>query len=300
MLLAFTAVDFSGWWTAQTIDNVLYFTAILGCVALGQALVIMSEEIDLAVGSVYGLGGIAFITLEGALGVPGAILAGLAFCGAIGFLQALAVLRGGIPSMIVTLGGLFFVRGVIYVWSGGSVRNLPVEAREHWMTRMLGGELFGVDAAVIWVLFLLAVLALLLRKMRFGNRLLAVGGDAVTARTRGIDVVRVKTTAFVLCSLLAGFAGIMTLADKPQTHVTLGEFMELDVIAAAVIGGCLLSGGRGSLLGALLGAFIVTGVRYELIALGAPSSWFITFVGVVLIAAVIFNQQLARWAGHRA
>jgi simple sugar transport system permease protein/ribose transport system permease protein len=136
--------------------------------------------------------------------------------------------------------------------------------------------------------------------MRFGNRLLASGGDMGTARAQGVATVRIKTLTFVLCSLLAGFAGIMTLADKPQTHVTLGELMELEAIASAVIGGCLLSGGRGSLLGAVLGAFIITSVRYELIALGAPSSWFITFVGLVLIITVIFNQKLARWAGHRA
>jgi simple sugar transport system permease protein/ribose transport system permease protein len=90
----------------------------------------------------------------------------------------------------------------------------------------------------------------------------------------------------------------VTLADQPQSHVTLGELLELEAISAAVIGGCLLSGGRGSLLGAVLGAFIVVSFRYELIALGAPSSWFITFIGVVLIVAVIFNQKLARWAGH--
>ena len=80
--------------------------------------------------------------------------------------------------------------------------------------------------------------------------------------------------------------------------MTLGELLELESIAAAVIGGALLSGGRGSLVGAVLGALIVVSFRYELIALGAPSSWYITFIGVVLIVAVVFNQKLARWAGH--
>jgi simple sugar transport system permease protein/ribose transport system permease protein len=93
--------------------------------------------------------------------------------------------------------------------------------------------------------------------------------------------------------MLAGLSGVITLCDNPQTHVTLGELMELEAISAAVIGGCLLSGGRGSVLGALLGTFIVVSVRYELIAQGAPSSWYMTFVGAVLIAAVVFNQYLA-------
>ena len=298
MLLAFTVLDFSGWWTAQTLSNVLHFTAILGCMAMGQALVIMSKEIDLSVGSVYGLAGVSFILLEEPLGVPGAMVAGLAFCAGVGFLQAMAVLRGGISSMIVTLGGLFAVRGLIYVWTGGNVKGFPEEARNHWLTRAFGSELFGIEAALFWMLLLLVALSLLLWRMRFGNRLLATGGDLDTARSQGVDTVRVKTMAFMMCSCLAGFAGIMTLADKPQTHVTLGELLELEAIAAAVIGGNLLSGGRGSLLGAVLGALIVVSFRYELIALGAPSSWFITFVGIVLIVAVVFNQKLARWAGR--
>jgi len=85
----------------------------------------------------------------------------------------------------------------------------------------------------------------------------------------------------------------VTVADQPQTHVTLGEQMELQAIAAAVVGGALLTGGRGSAIGAALGAFIITSVRYELIGMGAPSSWYITFVGIVLVIAIIVNQWLS-------
>jgi simple sugar transport system permease protein/ribose transport system permease protein len=150
------------------------------------------------------------------------------------------------------------------------------------------------------MLIVLAVLSLLLWTTSFGNHLLATGRDLQSAESRGVRTDRIKIISFVMCSILAGFAAIVTLADQPQTHVTLGELLELEAIASAVtvIGGCLLSGGRGSLIGAVLGAFIVVSFRYELIALGAPSSWFITFVGIVLIVAVMFNQKLARYAGH--
>ncbi|WP_172330122.1 ABC transporter permease [Mangrovicoccus sp. HB161399] len=298
MLAVFSLIDFSGWWTAQTMSNVIHYTSILGILAMGQALVIMTKEIDLSVGSVYGLAGIAFIMLQPALGVPGAIIAALIIAAAIGLLQGFGVVKGGLPSMIVTLGGLFTVRGIIYVWTGGSVKAFPEEARNAVVTRLFGGEILGLEAAVFWMLAIGAVLNLMLWATRFGNHLLATGGSAESADSRGVLTGRVKITAFVLCSVLAGFAGILTLADQPQTHVTIGDLMELEAISAAVIGGCLLSGGRGSLTGAVLGAFIVTSFRYELIALGAPSSWFITFVGVVLIVAVIFNQKLARMAGH--
>lgn len=298
MLAVFTVIDFSGWWRVATLANVIHFTAILGFLAMGQALVIIAKEIDLSVGSVYGLAGVAFITLTPDLGVPGAIVAAMLIAVAVGLAQGIAVVRGHLPSMIVTLGGLFAARGAIYVWTGGSVHNFSAEARAHPVTRLFGGEILGVEAAIVWLLVVGLVLNLMLWATPFGNRLLATGGSADSAESRGVRTDHVRIAAFVLCSALAGLAGILTLADRPQTHVTLGELLELEAISAAVIGGCLLTGGRGSLIGAVLGAFIVTSVRYELIALGAPSSWFITFVGVVLIVAVIFNQKLARHFGH--
>jgi simple sugar transport system permease protein/ribose transport system permease protein len=298
MLAVFTVIDFSGWWTIQTISNVTQFAAILSFVAMGQALVIITKEIDLSVGSVYGLTGVSFITMEPVLGVPGSFGLALVIAALVGFVQAIAVVKGQLPSMIVTLGGLFTARGIIYVWTGGSVHNFSQAARDHPLTRLLGGELFGIEAAIFWLVVVGALLGLLLWATPFGNRLLATGGSSESAESRGVRTDRVKMSAFILCSLLAGFAGILTLCNHPQTHVTLGENMELEAIAAAVIGGCLLTGGRGSILGAILGALIVVSFRYELIALGAPSSWYITFVGAVLIVAVIFNQKLARLSGH--
>ncbi|MER8755790.1 ABC transporter permease [Mesorhizobium sp. M0976] len=298
MLIVFTLIDFSGWWTIQTVSNVTQFASILAFVAMGQALVIMTKEIDLSVGSVYGLTGVAFITLEPTLGVAGSLIVAIGIAVLAGFLQAVAVVKGQLPSMIVTLGGLFTARGIIYVWTGGSVHNFSPPARSHLLTRLLGGELFGIEAATYWLVVVAAILSLLLWTTPFGNRLLATGGSLESAESRGVRTERVKIAAFILCSSLAGFAGILTLCNQPQTHVTLGENMELEAISAAVIGGCLLTGGRGSILGAILGALIVVSFRYELIALGAPSSWYVSFVGVVLIVAVIFNQKLARFLGH--
>jgi simple sugar transport system permease protein len=293
MLVVFTLTDFSGWWNTQSLSNVLHFSAILGLLSMGLAVVIIAKEIDLSVGSVYGLTGVSFITLQPALGVPLSFVAAMCIAGSIGLLQGLAVVRWKVPSMIVTLGGLFTVRGIIYVWTGGTVSNFADEARAHWLTRAFGGALLGLPAVVWWAALVALILSLILWLTPFGNHLLATGGQEDSAESRGVRVDRVKLVAFVISSMLAGLSGVITLCDNPQTHVTLGELMELEAISAAVIGGCLLSGGRGSVLGALLGTFIVVSVRYELIAQGAPSSWYMTFVGAVLIAAVIFNQYLA-------
>ena len=293
MLLLFTLIDFHGWWNTRSLSNVLHFSAILGLLSMGLALVIIAREIDLSVGSVYGLTGVSFITLEPVLGVTQSFLVAMALAAFIGLLQGLAVVKWKLPSMIVTLGGLFTVRGIIYVWTGGSVSNFSPEARGHWLTQAFGGSWLGLPAVVWWMALVAAVLSAVLWLTPFGNHLMATGGQQDSAESRGVRTDRVKLATFVICSMLAGLSGVITLCDNPQTHVTLGELMELEAISAAVIGGCLLTGGRGSLVGAMLGTFIVVSVRYELIALGAPSSWYMTFVGAVLIAAVIFNQYLA-------
>lgn len=294
LFVVFSVLDPSGWLSRMTLGSVLHFSAIMGLLAMGEALVIISKEIDLSLGSIYGLVGVAFITLESAFGVVGAFLAAMTLALVLGWLNAFFTLRGNLPSMIVTLSTLFSFRGIIYVWTGGTTRSFSPAAREHWLTRIFGGEIFGIENAIFWALLLLFLLNMVLHRMRSGNHLFAVGGDAKSALSHGVNVVRTKTKAFMAAAGLAGFSGILTLCDQPQTHVTLGQYMELEAIASAVIGGCLLSGGRGTMIGAAIGAFIITSIRYQLIALGAPSSWFITFVGIVLIIAVIFNQTLSR------
>jgi simple sugar transport system permease protein len=295
IFVVFAVIDPSGWLSLSTFGNISHFSAILGFLAMGEALVLISKEIDLSLGSIYGLAGVAFITLAQPLGIVGAFFAAMALAFLLGGINAFIILRGKLPSMIVTLSTLFAYRGIIYIWTGGTIKSFSKESREHWLTRLFGGEFFGIENALVWALLLLFVLNIMLQRTRTGNHLFAVGGDAESALSHGVNVVRTKTKAYLLAGGLAGLSGIITLCDKPQTHVTLGTLMELEAIASAVIGGCVLTGGRGSVIGALIGAFIITGVRYELIALGAPSAWFITFVGLVLIVAVLFNQALSRW-----
>jgi len=289
----FTTIDFHGWWNPFTLKNVLQYTAILGIVAVGQAFVIISGEIDLSVGSVYGLTSVAFIIFEGNIGVPLAFLAAMLISALIGFLNGYLVARLRLASMIITLSGLFVYRGVIYVWTGGTTNSLSQDGRVHWLTELFGENWLGLENAMIWLIVILVLTEIVLHKMPYGNQLLAVGGDETSAHSRGVDIIRTKITAFVCSSMLAGFSGIVTICDEPRTHVSLGQELELEAIAATIVGGCLLSGGHGSFLGVALGAFIITSVRYELIGLGAPASWFISFVGILLIVAVIVNRLIS-------
>jgi ABC-type xylose transport system permease subunit len=140
--------------------------------------------------------------------------------------------------MIVTLGGLFFYRGVIYVWTGGTVNSLNAGAQTHWVTQLFGGLWFlELVNSFWWFLLVAAILSFVLTRTRYGNHLFAIGGDPDSAKTRGVNANRVKLISFVLCSFLAGLGGIMTLANDPNTHVTIGQDLELQAIAAAVIGG---------------------------------------------------------------
>jgi simple sugar transport system permease protein/ribose transport system permease protein len=295
LIVLFSILDWDRWTSFITIRNLTRTSAILGFLALGEALLILNREIDLSVGSVYGIVGITFVTLAGDLGVTLSILVALLLAIGIGLLHAVIVIWGRLPSMIVTLGGLFFYRGIIYVWTGGTVNSLEKGAQNHWLTQLFGGNWFlELVNSFWWFLLVAIILSFVLTRTPYGNHLFAIGGDPDSAKTRGVSVNQIKLISFVLCSFLAGLGGIMTLANDPNTHVTIGQDLELQAIAAAVIGGVSLSGGRGSIIGPALGAFFLIAVRSEMIALGAPSSWYISFVGAFLVFAVIVNTTIQR------
>ncbi len=295
LFIIFSIVDPRGWFDFFTIRNITEYTALLGLVAIGETLVILVKEIDLSVGSVYGLVGVAFVSWESTLGVPLSFVAALGVGALVGLINGLLVLKGKISSMIVTLGALFFYRGVIYVTTGGTVRSMTSASANQWLVQLFGGSwILGLRNGFWWLLLIVLLFSYLLFRSPFGNHLLAVGGHIVSAASRGVIVERVKIIAFVTCSALAGLAGIITLAINPRTNVTIGQDMELEAIAAAVIGGVLLSGGRGSIIGAALGTFFLTAVRSELITLGAPSDWYTAFVGFVLVFATVVNTLIRR------
>lgn len=295
MIIIFAAVDSHGFFHFFTIRNITRFAALLGFVAIGQTLLILTREIDLSVGSVYGVVGIAFVTLEPTLGVTGSFVVAMMLAAFIGWLNSVLVIKAGLSAVIVTLSGLFFYRGVIYVATGGSVRSFSGATEEHWLVQLLGGNwLFGLENALWWFILAVIIFTYVLFKTSFGNHLLAIGGHLQSAASRGVKVDTVKAWAFVICSMMAGLAGIITLANEPRTHVTIGQDVELEAISAAVIGGVLLTGGRGSIVGAALGTFFLVAVRSELITMGAPPTWYRSFVGLVLIIAAVLNTTVQR------
>ncbi len=295
LFVIFAIIDRQGWFNFFTMRNVTRYIAFLGLATIGQTLLILAKEIDLSVGSVYGLVGVAFVSFQPFLGVPLSFGVSLILAAAVGLLNAALVLKGKLPSMLVTLGALFFYRGVIYVTTGGTVRSFTAETESHWLVQLFGGNwLFGLENGFWWFLLAVAFFTYVLFRRPYGNQLLAIGGHAESAESRGVHVEKTKAIAFVLSSVLAGLAGLVTLAHEPRTNVTIGQDMEMETIAAAVIGGVLLTGGRGSILGAALGVFFLTAVRSELITMGAPSSWYTAFVGLLLVVAAVVITAIQR------
>jgi simple sugar transport system permease protein len=295
IFLLFSILDPSGWLKLRTLNNVFGYAAILGLIAIGEALLIICKEIDLSVGSVYAIVGIAFIALEPYVGVALSFIISFLFAALLGFINALLVLKAKLSSVIVTLGGLFFYRGVIYIYTKGTAPVFDAEAKEHWLTQFLGAKWLQIDNAILWTALILVLFTLRLTRVRFGNHLLAIGGDEQSARSRGVNIFWIKTLAFISCSTLAGLAAMFALSDSPRTHVTMGTDYELEAIAAAVIGGVALTGGRGTVLGAVLGTFFLSAVRYQIVSSGiVPPAWYMTFVGIILIIAVILNTSITR------
>ena len=187
---AFTIIDFHGWWSFFTMRNVTQYAAILGLVALGQTLVIMVGEIDLSVGSVYGLTAIAFIVFANTFGVPIAFILALALAAAFGAVNAFLCVQLRLVSMIATVSTLFVGRGIIYVWTGGTADSLSHADRVLWLTQLFGGSWLALKNGFFIFILVVALAQTVLSAARFGNHLLATGGDVDTAHSRGISVAR--------------------------------------------------------------------------------------------------------------
>ncbi len=280
------------WLSPLNLQVIIRSAAQLGIMALGQTLVMITGRIDLSVGSIFGICGVLFVAITGIVSVPLAFILSVS-CGiGIGFMNGFLTEKMGVPSLITTLGSLYIFRGLIYFITQGFANALPKAARASILVKLLGGSLKGWNNLIIWFILITAAMAILLSLTRYGNWVFAVGTDEKSALSRGVSPTKVRMIAFIICGLLAGFAGICTVCDMHIGGTTLGKEMELESIASAVLGGTLLTGGVGSIVGSAIGALLLSMIRSGLIMLGAPPYWFVTFVGIVLIGAVLSNTKI--------
>ena len=295
VMIVFLIMSKGLFFSPDNLRVVIRVASQLGLITIGQALLMISGEFDLSVGSVYGFAGVLFIALQKHLAPGFSLLVVLVAVAFIGFLNGYFVFKLKIPSLIATLGSLFIYRGLIYFVTGGFGVHLPAEYKDTFLLQRLGGAsiLGSINNIFLWFLLFIFIFTIVLTRTRFGNRIYAVGDHPLSAFSRGVSPVRIKWIAFVICSLMAGFAGIATISNSATAYPTLGSELELQSVAACVVGGVALTGGIGTIWGAAVGAFFLSIIKCGLILIGAPPYWFITFVGVVLIVAVALNRILA-------
>jgi len=256
-------------------------------VALGVTILMISGEFDLSVGSVFAVSPIVTVILVGnyEYNQYWAILLGLLSAAALGFVNAILTLLFRIPSFITTLGMLFMARSIAIGISGGFPPSFP----KNWDTGWLVGRLDMLRVSVFWMLGIAIVCHFILKKTNFGSWIFATGENRQAANDLGINTFAVKTTCFILCSTLAGFAGIIQSLRIKTAITSLGMGLELNAIAAAVVGGASLMGGLGSAMGALVGTFLLQMIDNILILSRVDGNWFKFGLGAMIIVAVILN-----------
>ena len=287
--------------TLRSISGIINAATLTGMLTVGVALLMISGEFDLSVGSQLAIGGYVFASLAMAgQPVAGLILA-IVVTAFLGMVNGLILVWTGIPSFIVTLGTKYFYRGMLWIISGGTmlqtIDKLPIynifNGRLDFLNDLFPGSNFRTS--LIWLVLMVVFFQYLLAHTPYGNHVFAVGGNVGAARGQGVDVRRVKVLNFVITGALAGFTGVLLFSQFTTVRVASGDGMELSAIAAAVVGGTLITGGAGSIWGALIGALTISTLRTGVVLMNIPfipADNFEAIVGVTIILAVILNNYL--------
>jgi ribose/xylose/arabinose/galactoside ABC-type transport system permease subunit len=282
--------------SGNSITSILAIAAELGIVAVGVTLLMIGGEFDLSVGSVLGLSALSVpLLMSGGLPAILAVMIGFLIAATVGAISGVIVARTLAPSLIVTLGGLFFWRGVVLMLTGG----FPVAVKQDDPLFVLfSSEIYGVNVSVFWLIAVVLLGSFLLYRTRLGNWIFATGGNPTAARQMGVPTARVKVTLFVIASCLAALAGMIQMTRFGSVDALRGQGVELVAIAATVIGGTRLQGGAGSVWGTAFGVTTLAMIELGLLLAGIPGYFYQATVGLLLILAVLVNLYIGRGAAR--
>lgn len=273
--------------------NILRQSSINAILAVGVGFVVLTKGIDLSVGSVMALAGaVAGSVVVGAdpASLPIVLAVGMVIGAILGTANGLLVAKVGVPSFVVTLGMMSVARGLTLIFTDGQ----PIPNLSEGFRFLGSGSIAGIPVPVLILMVVVCAAWLLLAHTPFGRYVYAVGGNERAARTSGVAVDSVKVAAYALSGLLAGLAGMVLAARTSAALPQAGAGYELDAIAAVVIGGTSLSGGRGSVVGTLLGALIIGTINNGLDLMGVSSYYQQLFKGLIIIVAVILDFSRER------
>ncbi|OIJ34261.1 ABC transporter permease [Microbacterium sp. LCT-H2] len=274
--------------------DLLLTPSILVLVAVGQAIVLITRNVDLSVGSVMGL--TAYLTGRLFIDIPGipivlVVVAAVVLGALLGLINGALVAYAKVPAMVITLGTLYAYRGINVLWTGSDRVNASDMPRD--FLALGTGQLLGIPVLAIVAVLVLAVAAWYMRNTRGGREFYAIGSDPAAAELYGLQVTRRVLTAFVLSGALAGLAGLFYAARYGTINSQAGAGWELDAVGAAVIGGVAITGGIGSVWGAAIGAVLLLTINRALPILGIPDFWQRAVVGLLIIGAIVLDRVLA-------
>jgi ribose transport system permease protein len=280
--------------TLRNIFNVLQGMSTIGIMAVGMTMVLIAGGLDLSVGSVLAVGAVLTARLMTYSGLNPwlAVVVGLAAGMTIGLVNGLLSTRAKIVPFIATLGTLSIARGLAFLLatsSGSVASNVPM--RDPGVAFLGAGYIGPVPVPVLLMLAIVIVAAIFLGNTVLGRQIYAIGSNARAARLSGISVERVQMFTYVMAGGLSALAGIVTTGLFATASASLGQGVELDVIAAAVIGGTSLRGGEGTVVGTLIGAAIMAVVRNAFVLLGLPLHLQVMIIGIVILLAVGLDRR---------
>jgi rhamnose transport system permease protein len=296
LLIAVTAIMEPRFLNADSLRNLALNAAIFAILAAGQTLVLITRNVDLSVSSVLALSAFMAGTLlsdHPSLPIPIIFLLGMGLGAAAGALNGWLVTFGRVPALVVTLGTLYALRGLAFLWTDG--RQVNAETLPDRFLNIGTGSILGVPTLALIALVVVLIVGQYLRDFRSGRELYAIGSSPEAARLAGVRTDRRVWSAFVMAGALAGLGGVLFTARFGTVDATAGSGYEFTVIAAAVVGGVTINGGVGTVYGAAIGAVLLGTITSSLIVLKVDAFWQQAAIGTLLIAAIAFD----RWIGLR-
>lgn len=300
-IIAFTLLS-ATFISVGNISNLMAFTPELGMIALAMTLLMTSGEFDLSVGSVFGFTAVVMWTVanETSLGIEIGFVIAMLIGVAIGLVNGWFVTRLRVPSFLVTLGMLLVVRGMaLYLTSGFPQRTWNAESL---LLDIIVGDFFvptpfgdlRVFMSIFWFALFAVVLGYILMVSRYGNWIQAAGGNPAAALARGVRVSRVKVSLFVLTSAMAAYAGITSSIRVSTANPNSGTGYELEVIAMTVIGGTVLTGGKGTIIGTVIGVLLLRIMRNGIVMIGVPGLAYNIFIGGIILGMMALHSFMAQ------
>jgi simple sugar transport system permease protein len=279
-VVLFFTLQTPNFWSPQTMTAITTVASTIGIVAIGVTMLMICGEFDLSVGQNFAFTPIGCAAL-------------------VGITNGLVTTVFGIPSFITTLGMFFVLQGL---------NNLLISGHqlimfEPSMAMALLGARIGTTPfymPLVWMFVIAGAFWFVLTRLQYGNWTFATGGKVGPARAMGVPTARVKRINFVLSAVFAGLAGCMQFAYLRGVTQAQGQNYELLAITAAVLGGTSLFGGTGTIWGSIIGAFLLSSIQIGLVLIGVPGSFYVTFIGIMLVIVVIANIRLGRFGGHAA